>query len=85
MAKIKSGDKELEIEKSPKDTFEKLGVNFSCESGTCGICRCKIKKGMENINPKTEAEHDFPLDDDERLACQIKEVAGDIEIEYEEW
>jgi ferredoxin len=87
MPKIKFNDKDAEIQEgeNPHETFEKLGMDFSCENGVCGTCKMKVLSGMENINQKTDEENDFPLDDDERLGCQCRELAGDVEIEYEEW
>ena len=87
MSKIKLNGKETEIfeNENPYSKFEELGVNFSCFNGICGTCKMKVKKGMENINPKTEEEGEFPLAEDERLACQCHKLKGDIGVEYEEW
>ena len=85
--KITFNDKTAEIpdDENPYDTFEKLGMEFSCFNGICGTCKMKVNKGMGNINPKTEEENEFPLDDDERLGCQCSRLKGDIEVEYEGW
>ena len=81
MVKIILGKKFEEIKGNPMDAFEKVGVNFDCHTGICGVCKIKVKSGMKNINPKTDSEMDFPLDSDERLACQCQKIKGDITIE----
>ena len=85
MVKITLGKKSEEVKDSPIDAFEKIGVNFDCQSGTCGLCKIKVLEGMKNINQKTEAEDDFPLEDEERLACQCHKITGDIKIENADW
>ena len=87
MPKIKLNDKEIEVPEgeNPYSKFEKLGMDFSCFNGICGTCKMKVTKGMENINPKTEEEDEFPLNDDERLGCQCSRLKGNIEVEYEGW
>jgi ferredoxin len=61
-------------------------------NGLCGTCRVLVKKGMENLNPKTTMEkinlNAHPLtmlaalghEDEMRLACQVQ-VNGDCTIE----
>ncbi|MCR4327715.1 MAG: (2Fe-2S)-binding protein [Nanoarchaeota archaeon] len=87
MPKIILNEKEIDFEEdiNPYLEFEKLGVDFSCHNGVCGTCKIKVLKGMENINPKTEMEEEFPLDEDERLACQCHKLKGNVEAKYEEW
>lgn len=87
MPKITLNRKEIEFGKdeNPYSEFEKLGVDFSCHNGVCGTCKMKVLKGMKNINSKTEMEEDFPLEDNERLACQCHKIKGDIVVEYDEW
>lgn len=57
-------------------------------NGTCGTCRVLVKKGMENLNPKTTMEK-FTLfhmlatvghEKEMRLSCQCT-VKGDCSIE----
>jgi ferredoxin len=60
--------------------------------GLCGTCRVLVKKGMENLNPRTTMErinlrlHPLSLlsaigrEDELRLACQVQ-VNGDCTIE----
>jgi len=83
MVKIKLDKKsvDLSLDENPIDKFQELGINFSCSSGICGICKIKVKKGMKNINHKTEEEGVFPLGENERLACQCQKIKGDIEID----
>jgi len=85
MAEIIFEGKTIEVGKNPIESFEKLGINFDCQGGTCGICKIKVLRGMENINPKTESEENFPLEDNERLSCQCNKITGDIEIKNAEW
>jgi ferredoxin len=61
-------------------------------NGLCGTCRVLVKKGMENLNPKTLRErinlnlHPLTMlaaighEDEMRLSCQVK-VNGDCTIE----
>ena len=85
MAKIKFKGKSEIVEDGaiPTEAFEKLGVNFDCHTGICGICRVKVIKGKDNLNPKTPAEEDFPLEEDQRLSCQCHQLKGDIEIDFD--
>jgi len=87
MPKIKMNGKEIVVPEgtNPYDKFEKLGVEFGCCNGICGTCKVKVKEGMKNFSPKTEEEEEFPLEDNERLACQCHKLSGDIEVEYVEW
>lgn len=85
MVKITYDRKSAEVGENPIEAFEKLGINFDCKGGTCGLCRIKVLKGMENINPKTEAEENFPLEENERLSCQCHKITGDIEIKNAAW
>jgi ferredoxin len=60
--------------------------------GLCGTCRVLVKKGMENLSPKTTREkinfNAHPLgmmavighEDEMRLSCQVR-VNGDCTIE----
>ena len=81
--KLKSEGMEEKIVdgQNPRTSFENLGIAFSCSSGVCGTCKIKINEGNENINEKTEEEEDYPLREDERLACQCEKISGDIEFE----
>ncbi len=87
MHKITFNEKVAEVpeDTNPYDTLERLGMDFSCFNGICGTCKMKVLEGMENFNPKTEEEREFPLADDERLGCQCHKLNGDVKIEYEEW
>ncbi len=61
-------------------------------NGLCGTCRVFVKKGMENLSPKTAMEkinfaaHPMSMlasighEDEIRLACQVQ-VNGDCAIE----
>jgi len=57
---------------------------FGCRMGSCGTCRCIIESGMENLNPKTQAEEDLfetftSVGLAERLGCQLV-IKGDVKI-----
>ena len=82
MTKLKANGQEIILLKNdnPIEAFEKLGVGFDCHTGICGICKIKILKGENNLNPKTDTEQDYPLNDKERLACQCQKIKGDIEF-----
>lgn len=61
-------------------------------NGLCGTCRVLVKKGMENLNPKTTMEkinlaaHPMSMmasignEEEIRLSCQVK-VNGDCTVE----
>ncbi|MBF0105073.1 MAG: (2Fe-2S)-binding protein [Deltaproteobacteria bacterium] len=60
-------------------------IPFGCRMGSCGSCRCLIKKGSENVNAPTNEEVELfdnltSVGNNERLACQIV-VYGDVEIQ----
>lgn len=62
----------------------KATLPFGCRMGSCGTCRVVVEEGMENLNPKTEMEHELfenftSVMDSERLGCQLK-VLGDVKI-----
>lgn len=60
-------------------------ITFGCRNGSCGTCRIRVTKGLEQCSTMSTEEHDFlqglGVSDDERLACQIS-VLGDIEVDY---
>lgn len=64
----------------PLITYSRLGVGFNCRKGECGTCKIRVIKGKENINFLTEQERNFGLLKNERLACQCRELKGDIEF-----
>lgn len=91
MAKLKLTSENIEIDVKPgtflKDAIEKAGSRFpfGCQRGSCGTCRCFVLSGMENLNPKTQAEEFLfttltAVEDHERLGCQLI-IQGDVEIE----
>jgi ferredoxin len=64
-------------------------VYLNCRgNGLCGKCRIVVKKGTENLTPKTTIEkirlatgmENIGLEDEMRLSCQAK-VKGDCTIE----
>lgn len=84
-----SGQDETEIEegKTLLDAAQKCGapMEFACGgNGFCTTCKCKVKKGAENLEPRTDREECMGLDeDDERLGCQAV-VHGDVEVELDD-
>ena len=86
MAIIKStsGDKiDVKDGSALIDSCIEMGVPFGCTAGSCGVCKCNIAEGLANLNPKTEAEMDFPLNESERLICQCLINSGEVEIEID--
>jgi len=84
MAKIKYNDQEKEVEDGGPITgaCEEFGVAFGCYAGQCGACKIKILEGMDNLSEKTQEESDLGLEDDERLACQVKIKSGEVTIDF---
>jgi ferredoxin len=95
--------KEIEVEQGAnlRDAARKAGISvykgldryLNCRGfGLCGTCKVLVKKGMENLGPKTMMEkfnfNTHPLtmfarighEDEMRLSCQVK-VLGDCTIE----
>jgi ferredoxin len=75
------------------ELYKGLARSLNCRGfGLCGTCRILVKRGMENLSPRTLAErinltvHPLTLlasighEDEMRLACQVA-VNGDCAIE----
>lgn len=82
---------DMDVEAPVGSTFQEIveasgaDVTFGCRSGTCGTCRIRIEKGMENLSTIEREEKDF-LESiealpDERLGCQIR-INGNCSINY---
>lgn len=61
-------------------------INFACGDGRCGVCICKVNKGMDLLNAPDETEQQtldmIGADPNQRLACKLTvEKEGEIEIE----
>lgn len=60
-------------------------LTFGCRAGSCGTCRVRIVRGLENCSPMTTEERDFlaglSAPGDQRLACQVS-VRGDVDLDY---
>jgi ferredoxin len=82
-----------EARKAGIAVYSGLARYLNCRGfGLCGTCRVLVKKGMENLSPKTTVErfnlskHPITMiaalghEDEMRLACQVK-VNGDCTIE----
>ena len=59
-----------------------------CEDGSSTICALVVIRGEENLNKKTHiegitlAKASVPNSSRNRLACQVRVLRGEIEIEY---
>ena len=83
MAWIRYGGKKLEVENgnAVKNVCKELGVFFSCEQGICGACRVDVRKGIENLGERNQAESEWGLRGNEGLMCQWKIKDGEVDIE----
>lgn len=84
MAKIFVDDQEHEVADgaSIMAGCEALGVPFGCTEGRCGTCAVEVVEGGENLAPRTEAENELRLRDNERLACQAHVQSGSVKFTY---
>ena len=79
----------LELQKAGVEVYQGLTKYLNCFGhGTCGTCKVLIKKGMENLSPKTRMER-FTLwrmlssigrEEEMRLSCQVQ-VNSDCTVE----
>jgi len=82
-----------EARKAGIEIYKGLDRYLNCRGlGLCGTCRVLIKKGMENLSPKTLVErlnlgaHPITMfaalghEDEMRLSCQVQ-VNGDCTVE----
>jgi ferredoxin len=64
----------------------KCSILFACKVGSCGSCKCKVTKGMENLEPPNDIEKAglsaFGNDPSERLPCVAKIKKGNVTLEY---
>lgn len=51
-------------------------------NGFCQTCKCRMRKGAENVSPLNEREEAMGMDGDERLGCQAR-IKGDVTVELE--
>jgi ferredoxin len=79
----------LEAQKAGVDIYNGIDKYLNCRgNGLCGTCRIHVKKGMENLSPKSTIEKvklsmmmsAIGHEEEIRLACQVK-VNGDCSIE----
>ena len=53
-------------------------------NGFCTTCRCKVKKGSENLSARNDREENMGVSEDpDRLGCQAA-VGGDVGVELAE-
>lgn len=60
-----------------------LPMKFNCKAGVCDECQIRVIKGMENLPPPNEAEHNMlgdKIKQGYRLSCQIS-AKGPVEFE----
>ena len=60
-----------------------LGIQISSACGgrgECGKCVVRVDKGSEGLAERTEAERNFPLAEEERLACQTRVISSNRDI-----
>ena len=66
---------------------EKGGIPFKCGGGICGICRCQIEEGRDQLDAVTPKERrhltEAELADGWRMACQTY-VTGDVAVSWPE-
>jgi ferredoxin len=59
-------------------------IVFGCGSGSCGICRVRVARGLEHASSPDPDERDLLASlgapADHRLACRMR-VEGDLDIE----
>ncbi|MDD5041143.1 MAG: 2Fe-2S iron-sulfur cluster-binding protein [Candidatus Peribacteraceae bacterium] len=51
-------------------------------NGFCMTCKCKVRKGAENLSPLNEREEAMGVGGEERLGCQAT-IKGDATVELE--
>ncbi len=58
-----------------------LQIHSACGGrGQCGKCVVRVDRGLESLAGRTQAECDFSLAEDERLACQARVISADQDI-----
>jgi ferredoxin len=82
MGILKNDGEEIKVENGEGfiEQAKDIDVPFSCEDGICGSCLCTVASGGEFLSPKSEAEDDWEVGDDERLICQCKFIGGDDDV-----
>ena len=60
-------------------------MEYACGgNGFCTTCRCKVKKGSENLSPRNDREENMGISEEpDRLGCQA-EIQGEVEVELAE-
>ncbi|MEW6722154.1 MAG: 2Fe-2S iron-sulfur cluster-binding protein [Candidatus Micrarchaeota archaeon] len=68
--------------------WERTSFPQGCEDGSTPICACVILRGESNVSTKNHQEivtlqkSGLPNSSRNRLACQVRVLRGEIEIEY---
>jgi len=84
MAKIIDSEsgKEIEVEDGGpiRKACEEIGVEFSCDEGSCGVCAIEVSEGEDNLSELTHYETHHLKDKNHRLACQCKIKSGTVKV-----
>ena len=51
-------------------------------NGFCMTCKCRVRKGAENMSPANDREEAMGVSGEERLGCQAT-IKGDATVELE--
>lgn len=83
MAIFQTNDESREVPDGTKleETAEAMDIPFGCHHGVCGACVVPVLAGMENLNPRTEAEEDFEVEDGHRMMCQCTINGGTVKVD----
>ncbi|MFM1919029.1 MAG: putative ferredoxin [2Fe-2S] 4 [Candidatus Hydrogenedentota bacterium] len=72
--------REVDDHSAIMEACEEMGVPFGCTAGECGTCCVYVEDGMENLEPKNDAEVSMNLGRDERLCCQLVIRTGTVKL-----
>jgi ferredoxin len=80
--------KEIAVEAKPGETILQaaqahgIPMESACGgNGFCLTCKCRIRKGRENVSPPSPREESMGVTAaDERLGCQAS-ITGDVSVE----
>lgn len=88
MIKITIKGKEYQFDETKEEPLMQQlvaqGVDIMAACGGAGLCTtCAIQVNHGNFTPRTQAEDDMFLPDDQRLSCQCRPTEeGDVELIY---
>ena len=78
----------IDTSKTVLEMLEEAGIDypFSCMAGACSVCKIKVNKNKEKLDPDKFGETLIPLEDNECLSCICgisDDVAADESVEIE--